>query len=96
MEPERRNYCTYCDDYGHDALDHSDPMHHEYGGEMCVCGHYEVDHHRSWFAITKYTPNGGKLVEECEYWGHAETGGMEYTIDGRWIGHCDKFKRADT
>lgn len=88
MEPERRNYCTYCDDYGHDALDHKESTNIHYLGPMCECGHHEYDHHRSWFS------NGYKLVEECEWWGYNETGGAELTADGSWKEHCQRFREA--
>lgn len=61
---------------------------------MCVCGHFEDNHHRSWFAVTEFTPNGGKLIEECEYYGHNETGGAMQNAEGKWIDHCQRFKEA--
>lgn len=85
---ERRSYCDYCDDYGHDMKDHDND------GPMCECGHFEADHHISWFMASEYFPKGGKLVEECEFWGFNERGGMEYHADGTWTGHCDRFKEA--
>lgn len=89
MEAERRMYCTYCDDYGHDYMDHKDPTSDHHLGPLCVCGHFELDHHRSWFS------NGYKLVEECEFYGFNESGGMEYTSEGRWIEHCQRFRKAE-
>lgn len=86
VEPERQRYCDYCDEYAGEFHDHEDD------GPLCVCGHYEADHHISWFAASKYFPNGGKLVEECEYWGHNEWGGYEYTAEGKWRDHCQRFR----
>lgn len=53
--------------------------------DLCVCGHKLEDHHRSWFR------NGGMIVEECEFEGYNETGGMMY-IAGKWLEHCKKFR----
>lgn len=81
---ERRPYCDYCDEYS----DRFPEMHnHEDDGPMCECGHYEEDHHISWFR------NGYKLVEECEFFGSNETGGLEWK-DATWSDHCQKFRRA--
>lgn len=68
---------------------------------MCECGHILGEHHISWF------PNGGMLVEECEYWGSNEHGGGEWieeepgSLDdfsslptGHWVPHCNRFRRA--
>lgn len=52
---------------------------------MCVCKHPKSEHHRSWFM------GGGELVDECEFYGFNETGGMEF-VDGHWIDHCQKFR----
>lgn len=59
------------------------------GDDVCICSHLAEDHHRSWFR------NGGQLIEECEFYGHNETGGMEY-VDGKWIEHCQRFRSALT
>lgn len=86
MIEERRPYCDYCDEY----TDKYPEMHnHENDGPMCECGHYEADHHISWFR------GGGKLVEECEYWGHNEWGGYEYTAEGKWKDHCQRFRKKE-
>lgn len=86
---DRQRYCDYCDEYADEFHNHDDD------GRMCVCGHYEADHHRSWFAVTKYTPNGGQLIEECEYYGWNESGGMMRNEEGRWQEHCYKFKAKE-
>lgn len=52
---------------------------------ICVCGHEAQEHHRSWFR------GGDELIEECEYFGHNETGGMEY-VEGEWREHCQRFR----
>lgn len=87
---ERRSYCTYCDDYGHDFETHIESGE----GPMCECGHLAGDHHRSWFARTKYTPNGGQLIEECEYYGWNEFGGSMKNSEGKWVDHCLHFREA--
>lgn len=48
---------------------------------ICICGHKEEDHHISYF------PGGGKLVEECEYYGSNELGGLD--SEGNF--HCMQF-----
>lgn len=53
---------------------------------MCVCGHKAEDHHRSWFR------NGGELIEECEFEGYNETGGMMQDLEGKWVEHCQGFR----
>lgn len=72
-------YCEYCKEDGHDISDH------KHDGPLCICGHYESDHHISWWS------NGYKLVEECEFYGFNETGGYEPTENG-WVDHCHLFK----
>lgn len=52
---------------------------------MCVCGHTAEYHHRSWFR------GGGELIEECEYEGYNETGGM-HQVGGKWVEHCQRFR----
>lgn len=56
---------------------------------VCVCGHYELDHHVSWF------PNGYKLVEECEFYGWNEHGGGMQEEDGKWVEHCHRFRKKE-
>lgn len=87
MEPENI-FCTYCEEHGHTLDYHNDD------GPLCVCGHFKADHHRSWFAITKYTPNGGELVEECEFYGTGSVGGAMRNEDGKWVDHCMYYKEA--
>lgn len=64
---------------------------------MCMCGHPAFIHHRSWW--------GGRaepVIEECEYYGFNESGGMmphptERNQAGHpvWVQHCDRFEPAD-
>ena len=51
---------------------------------QCRCGHTLEDHHISWWA------GGGRLVEECEFFGFNEDGGKN--LDGSE--HCMTFKAA--
>lgn len=81
---ERKDYCWYCDEYGHTI----GSGFHENDGPLCECGHFELDHHISWFR------NGYKLVEECEFFGSNETGGLEWK-DATWSEHCQKFRKKE-
>lgn len=56
--------------------------------EICICSHAKEDHHISWIR------GGYELVEECEYYGSNETGGM-IQIGGKWIGHCQHYKKDE-
>lgn len=56
---------------------------------LCECGHSAEDHHVSWWR------GGGRLIEECEYYGWNEHGGM--VIDeaaDMWVDHCHRFRRV--
>lgn len=66
----------------------TEPTYDEKMAWLCECGHTLEDHHVSWFR------GGGMLAEECEYFGTNETGGCEY-VDGRWVEHCQRFRRAE-
>lgn len=61
--------------------------------DICVCGHFAEDHHRSWFGTGSELP-GVILVDECEWYGSNETGGMMMMMDGKWIDHCHLFRKA--
>lgn len=59
---------------------------------ICACGHPAGDHHISYFA------GGGVLVEECEFYGWNEAGGMmpddldSDADEWKWVDHCQRFK----
>jgi hypothetical protein len=53
--------------------------------EVCECGHPADDHHISWWL------NGGRVIEECEYYGFNEYGGMIKEGD-KWVEHCQRFR----
>lgn len=59
---------------------------------MCVCGHPAGVHHISHFV-------GGALVDECEFYGWDEVGGMmPGEPDGdeeEWVDHCQSFRPVE-
>ncbi len=64
---------------------------------ICICGHPESEHHIWWF-LGKPDKNGKKdaikVVDECEYYGANEFGGMKKGQNGEWENHCQNFKWA--
>lgn len=55
--------------------------------DVCTCGHLEFEHHRSWI------PGGHILVEECEYYGANELGGLRLDFNGKWVAHCFHYRK---
>ena len=51
---------------------------------LCKCGHTLEEHHRVSY------PGYVQTADECEFYGHNETGGMEFK-DGKWVDHCHDF-----
>jgi hypothetical protein len=54
---------------------------------MCRCGHPAGEHHRVWWS------GGHTSIDECEYWGFNESGGLRYDeVNKQWWPHCQQFK----
>ncbi len=54
---------------------------------MCTCGHTLECHHKWWIS------DGQVFIDECEFYGFNETGGMMPNPDGskKWMEHCLQF-----
>ena len=60
------------------------------GSAMCTCGHTLEDHHKWWLS------DGSLFVDECEFYGFNESGGMMPgpNENDSWVEHCQKFVLA--
>lgn len=60
---------------------------------ICRCGHKWEDHHlcavmnRIYWEQTKES----YIVQECEFYGCNEVGGMMQNEDGEWVDHCHGY-----